>query len=211
MESISYSTNELENAIDYLEQVNYYHTAIEYQHRFKWLMLSLHGALYGFSVLAIKGTDASQTVFKPLDKVINKPKKLKEIRDAMAKYHDESDDIYIDSYVQYEHGQLLGIYDAIERCQNGDYMNRYTHSKTLVITKNQIHAIGKLIKFRNQFAHFIPMQYAITGDFEQDIVYPTLEVIKFLSLESNNVDYYKAEQKHRVEKALTEIMYHSSI
>jgi hypothetical protein len=54
-------TDETENTIDYLQVA----TSFRYQdlpHRWKWLTISLHGALYGSTILAIKGTDPDRVL-----------------------------------------------------------------------------------------------------------------------------------------------------
>jgi hypothetical protein len=51
-----YRTDEKENAVDYLEAAADFYSR-EHPHKWKWLTISLHAALYGFSILAIKGTD----------------------------------------------------------------------------------------------------------------------------------------------------------
>jgi hypothetical protein len=57
--------SEESNALDYLEKT------IEFIHRvdanptdWKWVILSLHGALYGFMICALKGTDPDRVVRK---------------------------------------------------------------------------------------------------------------------------------------------------
>ncbi len=60
----SYNTNELENAIDYLEQTAVFYNNKEKNHRFKWVCISLHGALYGFAVSNLRGTDYNRVLVK---------------------------------------------------------------------------------------------------------------------------------------------------
>jgi hypothetical protein len=202
---IIYSTNELENAIDYLEQVNCYHERIEFKHRFKWLMISIHGALYGFCVLAVKGTNAARTVYKPLESFSKK--RLGQIREEITtKYSDGIDDSYIDIYAQHEHGLLLAIYDVLDRCQDLSYMTQFSNSEALILNSEQQIAIDKMINFRNQFAHFKPSHYGITGDYDQEIIRPILEVIKFLALDCNNVMYYQDDQRERVEQVFSKLL-----
>jgi len=200
---IVYRTDELENAIDYLEQVAHFYLDSQFQHRFKWLMITLHGALYGFGVLAIKGTNAAETIYKDFSM---KKGKLQELRKTVAELHDETDEGYINIYVQAEHGQLLAIYDILEKCQTESYMNRYYNSKKLILSEEQKVAINQMIIYRNQFAHFKPALYAIMGDYIIDVVYPVLEVIKFLALDSHNVMYYEKEQEDRVQQALEKVL-----
>ena len=51
-----YRTDEKENTIDYLEAAAVF-LATEQEHKWKWLTIALHGALYGSALLAIQGTD----------------------------------------------------------------------------------------------------------------------------------------------------------
>jgi hypothetical protein len=46
------------NAIDYLEKaIEFIKRAERYPHDWKWVIISLHGAVYGFMICALKGTD----------------------------------------------------------------------------------------------------------------------------------------------------------
>ncbi|WP_127544931.1 hypothetical protein [Paenibacillus amylolyticus] len=196
----NYRTDELENAIDYLEKASLFYSDINYQHRFKWLMVALHGALYGFGILAIKGSNPSATVYKSLDGQINK-RVLAEMRDDISKKYGEDDPGYIDMFIYPAKGKLLDIRSVLERCQDDQFMLKYTESRSLVLTQAELDAIEKMIDYRNQFAHFKPMAYVITGS-EEEILKPVFRVIKFLALECNNILYYGESSKARVEKAI---------
>lgn len=50
------------------------------------------------------------------------------------------------------------------------------------------------------------MLYGISEDYNIDIVFPVLEVIRFLALESYNIIYYETDQEMRVRKALASIL-----
>lgn len=56
-----YRTNEIENAINSLE-----HAALVYrsrsEHKWKWLMISRHGAVYGFAICALRGTNPDRVM-----------------------------------------------------------------------------------------------------------------------------------------------------
>ncbi|MCM3179736.1 hypothetical protein [Cytobacillus horneckiae] len=67
-----YRSDQLENAIDFLEQAAIYHKDYEFTHRFKWVCISLHGALYGFAVNSVSGTNPLETIFKNTNKETNK-------------------------------------------------------------------------------------------------------------------------------------------
>lgn len=206
---ITYRTDELENSIDYLERVTYYYLQDNFKHRMKWLMITLHGALYGFGVLAIRGSQPTATVYKPLEKSIGK-RKISEYTEALVERNSEisleNQGAYLQGSLQANYGQLLSIYDVIERCQKEEFMNRSVTSKILELSEVQSVAIEKLVLYRNQFAHFKPMLYGISEDYNIDIVFPVLEVIRFLALESYNIIYYETDQEMRVRKALASIL-----
>lgn len=51
------------NALDYLEKtVEFIHRAETNPTEWKWVILSIHGALYGFMICALKGTDRDRVV-----------------------------------------------------------------------------------------------------------------------------------------------------
>lgn len=191
---VRYTIDELENAIDYLEQASEYYKDKEEKHRFKWMMISLHGALYGFGVCAIKGSRSLENVTKSINGNSKKFQKKKlELESIFNEF-----DIDFEEMTKINLAKLISIWDVLDRCKSEEYMMKYTYSKVLNITADQEHAINKLIEYRNQFAHFKPSTYGIVGNYEKDIVFPVVKVIKFLSLESNNVNYFKAGMKERV-------------
>ena len=53
------------NALDYLEKAFYYIRKVDEDHTaWKWVILSLHGAIYGFAIAACHGTDPSTVTRK---------------------------------------------------------------------------------------------------------------------------------------------------
>ncbi len=57
--------SEESNALDYLEKTVEFIRRVETsQTNWKWVILSLHGALYGFMTCALKGTDPDRLAFK---------------------------------------------------------------------------------------------------------------------------------------------------
>ncbi|WP_342488552.1 hypothetical protein MKX67_18395 [Cytobacillus sp. FSL W7-1323] len=67
-----YMSDQLENAIDFLEQAAIYHKDNNFSHRFKWVCISLHGALYGFAVNSVGGTNPIERILKNTNKKTNK-------------------------------------------------------------------------------------------------------------------------------------------
>jgi hypothetical protein len=59
------SFSEESNALDYLEKAFYYIREIDHDHTaWKWVILCLHGAIYGFAVSACRGTNPSTVTRK---------------------------------------------------------------------------------------------------------------------------------------------------
>jgi hypothetical protein len=201
--TIVYSTNELENAIDYLEKAAEFFTDKNDKHRFKWLMISLHGALYSFGICNTKGTNASNRVYKELKISKNKLDEIKREYGTFI-YGDQSDES-VREYAKLIKAKLIDINVVLERCQSKDYMLQFSDSKVLKLDMDHRLAIDRLIKHRNHFAHFKPMSYGITGDYNNDIIYPVVEVIEFLALNSGNVPYYiyKEDLEMRIRIALS--------
>ncbi|EIT84975.1 hypothetical protein A374_13050 [Fictibacillus macauensis ZFHKF-1] len=197
-----YRTDELENAVDYLEKAAFYYN-IHDKHRFKWLMISLHGALYGFGVCNIKGTS--------VDNVLNKPKTknipeyiLKTKQYYKDKFELEIDDNFASQIYKYFHIDILNFGTVINRCKSTDYMTRNIESKILKLSKKQEEAIEKLKRYRNSMAHFKPSSYIVTEDYDKEIVIPVIGIIEFLAFETNNVPYdiYDDDFEVRIKTAL---------
>ncbi|KON69650.1 hypothetical protein AKG34_13440 [Peribacillus butanolivorans] len=196
-------TNELDNAIDYLKKSGYYYNSKGDSHWFKWLMISLHGALYGFGICAIKGTNSDRVIEIKL-----KPSKFeKRKQEVVELYKDEygidlEDDLLMESITKYQVGQLMGIWEVLDCCENEDYMMQFTFSKLLKLTEKQRRAINKLILYRNDFIHFKPKDISVITQSEEWIIEEVVSVIEFLALESRNVFYRGNHTIDKVEKLL---------
>lgn len=184
------STNELDNAIDYLDKAAHYFKNRKDSHWFKWLMISLHGALYGFGVCATVGINTDRVLEMKLGK-----KKLEQKKNEMVEFYknklgfDISNEAILDDTVKYNLSQLLGIWDVLDNCQNDSFMMQRSNSKVLVITEVQKEAIDRMILYRNNFAHFKPIHLATITESELWIIKEVVEVIRLLAIESGNVVY----------------------
>ncbi len=56
--------DELENAIDNLEMAGDFLEQIPPLIKWKWVVIAVHQALYGFAILAIRGTNPSERVIR---------------------------------------------------------------------------------------------------------------------------------------------------
>ncbi|WP_132005305.1 hypothetical protein [Mesobacillus foraminis] len=185
------STNELENAIDYLDKAAYYFNNRDDKYWFKWLMISLHGALYGFGVCAVKGIVPERVLEMRLG-TKRFEQKRKEIIDFYRndlRFDLEGNEKILDRTVEYNLSQLLSIHEILEKCQDESIMKQKLSSKTLKITDLQQEAINRMVSYRNDFAHFKPKDISVITASEGWIVKEVVGVIKFLALESCNIPY----------------------
>jgi len=160
---------EEDNALDYLEKASFHISQTEKDKKsWKWVILSLHGALYGFAICAIKGTNPDRVTYT------TKEGKVK----------------------------LISFDDALNRCQDHQWMWIYGHSKTLVLTNNQKWSIDKLKKeFRNKFEHYQPVAWSIEIHGMPQIAIHVLDVIRFLAIDSGNI-FSSSQNKQRKIKSL---------
>jgi hypothetical protein len=200
-------TDELENAIDYLEKATFHFNNKEDAYWFKWLMISLHGALYGFGVCAVKGISPERVL-----KLKFKKSKFEQKKKEMVEFYKNElgfkiEGAVLDSTIEYNLSQLLGIWDILELCQDESYMMQRLDSKILKITERQKEAITKMTDYRNDFAHFKPKGLSVITEGADWIIKEVVDVIKFLALESNNVTYFDRSNIDRVEQLLNEFKF----
>ncbi|MFD5854062.1 hypothetical protein ACFWGC_28535 [Cytobacillus pseudoceanisediminis] len=167
--SNTYVSDPLENAIDFLEQASFYYRNYGYNHRFKWVCISLHGALYGFAVTYVKSGNPLDTIFKNTEKDTNK-------------------------------WRLLSIMEILKLCKKEELIQS-VNGKVLVLTEKQKIAIERLNEYRNSFSHFGASGYSVIGTIDE-IVEPVLEVIRYLSLESNRI-ICSSNQKERIKRTIS--------
>lgn len=198
-------TDELDNAIDYLEKAaSYFNNRDKNNYWFKWLMISLHGALYGFAVCAVKGIKIERVLELKIKKnrIEKKKKEMIEYYRTIGFDIETIDERILNSTLEYNLSKLLSIKDVIELCQNEEIMMQRYNSKALTLTENQDDAINKVISYRNEFAHFKPRGLSVITFTEKWIVKEVVEVIKFLALESGNIIYTEGNTKEQVESIL---------
>lgn len=173
------------NAIDFLEKAFFYIKSIKVKLTdWKWVVLSLHGALYGFMICALFGGH-----YDSVTRLVKKHKK------EMLDKHDK------------KKRQLIGFMEALKLCQENTYpMNRYTISKPLVLTTSQKKSIEALHNtLRNTFNHYKPAHWLIEKNMLPRITLDTLEAIEFLIFKSSNIiqiDYdVKEGLKRKINRA----------
>lgn len=169
---------EVTNAIDYLNRVKFFaEEALNDPTAWKWVIISLHGALYGFAISALVGTN--------YDRVLSNRKKRgndKGIR--KAKPH------------------LIPFNEAIRRCQDPNWMEQNIFSKILTLTIKQKKSIRLLQEvLRNNFEHFVPKSWVIDLYGMPEVSINVLNVIRFLAVDSRNC-YYHTQSQIKTVKSL---------
>ncbi len=154
---------EEKNALDYLEKAAYYiHETETSVLAWKWVIIALFGALYGFAICACKGTSLVWVTYET------------------------------------KKGRRLISFDmALKICQDPNRMRIRASSKPLELSKNQKGSIKSLREeFRNNFEHYIPMEWSIEVHGMPQIAMDALEVIRFLALETGTfTDLNKSQRK----------------
>lgn len=110
-----YRLDEKENAIDFIESAATYYSR-SHPHKWKWLTISLHGALYGFAILAVQSTDYT-TVTNQRGHLISLGEALKWCQDDKV-------------MLQYTGSQTLKISDVEQRAikqLSGEFRNNFEH------------------------------------------------------------------------------------
>jgi len=153
------------NALDFLEKAYYYICQTETNvWAWKWVIISLHGALYGFAICTCQGTNYENVTFKT--------KKGK--------------------------ARLISFDEALERCQNPNWMRMTVLSRPLRLSESQRKSINKLKNLRNQFEHYTPVGWSIELHGMPQIAMDVLKVIRFLALDTGNYVFLTEAQRKRV-------------
>ncbi|MCH7517955.1 MAG: hypothetical protein IH964_02855 [Candidatus Dadabacteria bacterium] len=155
------------NAIDYLEKAHIFIKQTENDNMaWKWAIISLYTALYGFAVCACAGTSPEIVAKK------NKKGKHKGER------------------------QLISLSKALRYCQDPSYMERYVFSKHLILNNEQIESIDWLKdKFRHQFEHFWPKGWSIELHGMPHILIDVLDIIRFLAIDTHNIRFTQTQRR----------------
>ena|SRR3990167_3541794 len=169
------TTNERTNSVDYL--LRSYEFIVQTKtnvHAWKWAIIALHGALYGFAICACRGSN---------NEFVAPARRTKEGKDL-------------------KNPRLIGIDDALEACQNPTKMGMFDRSNHLQLSDQQKNSIRRLISaFRNNFEHYIPRTWLIDLAGMANIFVDVLDVIYFLALKTNNFRL-TSTQKRKVRSAI---------
>jgi hypothetical protein len=148
--SVSFTAED--NAIDYLRQACFFaKQALHRPARWKWVVIALHGAVYGFAVCASYGTNYESVIQAA-------PKRRKKL--MAGQFHGRS---------PLAGARLVSFDDALR--QSGVVLKESE--------ADSIRRLAKV--FRNHFEHFVPVSWMILVDGMPRITADGLEVVRRLS------------------------------
>ena len=208
-----------ENPIDSLETALFFLEKRDDNLKWKWVVLSLHHALYSFSVANLEGSNYREVLTSSYDDDSNIY--VKKGNDSWKKSN-----IVITKSPFYKiiwtdviepptnnkktkkknKEKLISFPTAIARVQDGySWMGRYIISKPLTLDGLELDAIYKLNYWRNDFTHFIPMGLAVSINDIRDICRPVLRIIKFLALKTGQIIYIDNDSEQRIIEVINEL------
>ncbi len=155
------------NALDYLQKTYDYICKVDADvFAWKWVIIALHGALYGFAICACAGSNPDYVA------PVTKKGKNKGER------------------------HLISLNKALELCQNPRWMRMFVHSKYLQLSEQQKESIKWLKdEFRNEFEHFSPKGWSIELHGMPQIIIDVLDVVRFLALDTGNFFFTPSQRK----------------
>lgn len=198
-----FAFDEIDNVIDNLEMTTHF-LKLPTGFKWKWVCISLHQALYGLMIAALKGSDARLTIYD----------KSKDQGKAIA-LHAQGVSITViansfgvsDEKVRQwlSNPWLIPFSEALDRVKRINYLPPNENVRPLKLTSDEKRSIEKLSKeYRNEFEHFSPKRWAINWSGFPGIVRDVLRIINFLTFESNCLTFSN-EQEDRLKTAISAI------
>lgn len=149
-------------------------------YRWRWAIISIHMALQGFMVLALRGRDG----LRPLkDKIAEDW--LKAQREG-GKRPEEKLDSFLNLYKKIKSKRMLF----------------YVQSRRFVSAGTQDRSIQKMNSLRNDFIHFLPKLWIVEISGLPRISLDSLDVVEFLGWQSGNIFWHKRDQEARAQRSL---------
>jgi hypothetical protein len=195
----------------------------------KWVTISLDAALYGFAICALKGTNPHRVMkgnkdfsvniasipadldsksfppdFRTLDTPSKKQLKFKgtmSLQTANLLLGLSNDSSYQEAMIDlYEKThEIISFPEALERCQDPQWMLMTIQSKPLVMSESQKTSVAALHeRLRNNFEHYGPRAWMIETSGMPQIAIDVMHVIRFLALETGNYIHLKQQEKKEI-------------
>jgi hypothetical protein len=150
-------------------------------YRWRWIIISLHSALQGFMVIALRHTDGSGPVPSEIIGRILAAQRKKEPQPR----------------------EMLHKFLVLYRKLRSSRMDRFIHSKRFKPQGAQNRSVCRLNQLRNEFIHFTPKGWLLEVSGLPHICLDCLSVIHFLESQSGNILWHNHILHERASKALT--------
>lgn len=150
-------------------------------YRWKWAILALHGAVQGFMILGLRGSNNLDVLSPAAVKIWAQA--------VQAGNRPPSDKERLDS--------LLGLYAKVK----SQRMLKYTTSKRFEPRGTNEASIKMLNSLRNDFIHFVPKRWSFEVSGLPMICSDCLDLIEFLGWECGNVTWTERSLEARARRA----------
>ncbi len=196
------------NALDCLERACIWLQEVEQDVMlWKWVILALYGAVYGFAVSACRGTNPENVREKPQGKepqysedeasILAQVSLDPEVRRAAS----EELEKYKKRRKKEDDERLLSFQKVIELSQNAAYV-----SNPLQLTDQEKRSLDSLHKLRNKLVHYFPKLWSLELHYLPLMAKNVLRVIRFLALESNIYTCLEEGERAKVEKLIAQAL-----
>ena len=188
----------LEMACDQLPKV------MDNPHYWKWVVISLHNALQGYMVLALKGSDGLNVLTTKCAK-----RWLAAYWQKNGAFPQPQMDSFSNLYKKIQAGREL--YDEGIRCgrildrKNSDLMLMYVNSQPFKPEGTQTASVEMLKELRNDFIHFLPKGLSLEVGGLPRVVEDCVDLIDFLAFKCGNILWYDETLKTRTRDLIKNI------
>jgi hypothetical protein len=167
--------DEKDNSIDFLEKTAFFLEKVKEDiNWWKWVIISLHGALYGFMVCALAGS-AGFSTYKD------------DVTEKLLKYYSLSSKEQKKKGYPNIRKKLEYFLNLYERIKDIKHMKVLSIGKAFNPKTDQDSSVEKLNEVRNEFMHFDPKLWVLEINGMPKIVAEIMDIIYFLAFESNNI------------------------
>jgi hypothetical protein len=149
-------------------------------YRWRWIIISLHSALQGFMVIALRHSDGSGPV---PDAIITQILDAHQAKEPQPR-------------------ELLHKFLVLYRLLKSRRMDRYVHSQRFRPQGTQNRSVCRLNQLRNEFIHFTPKGWSLEVSGLPQICLDCLAVIHFLESQSGNIFWHNQALQQRASDAI---------
>jgi len=169
---------EASNALDSLQRCYDFLGVVDHDEKaWKWVVITLHDALYGFMVCALTGTDPGDV---KREVILRNGKTVK---------------------------RLIDFNTALKRCQKNNPLGIWMRRCPLRFTVQQRLSIKKMQgQFRNAFAHYQPGGWSIELFIMPGMILDVLAVLRFLLIDTQTI-YNLQQLSQTERKKLKSLLY----